>query len=131
MAKASPFGTTTLVSTMSQNGPEAFIIDGKNSNPLSVMAFTPKCAFATSISLICGVPQASIPTREFPDQWLMGVLKTNDSLFLIDTATDSAREIVNPEKILGRKLDMTDMHAMGNSALFTNKLDSSLWTVSF
>ena len=131
MALMSPSGTSTLISTMSQSGPQSAIVDGTVSRKITTMAFSPKCAFATESSLICGVPQDSIETHTFPDDWLMGTLKTDDSLYLIETSGDTAREIVNPTDATGRSLDVTNMQVLGNVALFTNRLDSTLWTVSF
>lgn len=130
MALSSTFGTTTLISTVSQNGPESAVIDGVSSQKISTFAFAPKCAFADSESLLCAVPQKSVDLQEFPDSWLMGTLQTNDSFYLIDIAKNSAREIVNPSTV-GRVLDVTNVQVVGNTAVFVNRLDESLWVLSF
>jgi len=131
LAKMSPFGTSTLVNTMTQSGMESAIIDGVTSQAIGTLAFGPKCDFATPESLICGVPQDSIETNQFPDEWLMGTLTTNDTLMLVDLVANTADEIVNPASAVGHTIDVTNMSTLGDTALFINRLDSSLWTVSF
>jgi hypothetical protein len=130
MAKRSPFGTTTLVNTITTDGVKTNIIDGVTSKIVRTFAFAPKCDFASAELLICGVPQKSLETRKFPDDWLMGSLTTSDTLTSIDLVGNTASELVNPLSAVGQPLDITDMSVVGDIALFVNRIDSTLWTLS-
>jgi hypothetical protein len=126
-------GDTTIITTYrTGDGYESFAVktgDGFEIR-LPITALKEKCVFdpADENFLWCAAPAANIPP-DFIDNWYKGTVQTNDMLWLIDTAKESARLVASPEKILSRTLDIISLQTTptGTALLFKNKTDQTLW----
>lgn len=91
-----------------------------------------KCAAsAATSSVICGAPEPS-QSEAFVEEWYKGVVRSNDLLWNVDTASGEATSLMNPVEVTGRQIDVTQMNVSpnGGHALFVNKIDATLWLFS-
>ncbi len=70
---------------------------------------------------------------EFPDDWYKGTRSFNDRLFKVDLKRGSATQLISPETVLGRQIDVYHMNlSVDNKMLyFMNKNDNTLWMYEF
>lgn len=96
----------------------------------SVKTLSEKCAWksSTSLVIVCGVPK-SIPGANYPDAWYQGLLNTNDTVAVIDLENNTQSLISDLSAESSENIDIQNilLSKDGLFALFTNKLDQSLW----
>ena len=124
-------GKYVLVSSGGEE-PNLFLITTANEavKAAGVKTLSEKCAWKTSASLVvvCGVPK-STPSANYPDAWYQGLLNTNDTVVVIDLENNTQSLISDLSAESGENIDIQNMFLSkdGFFALFTNKLDQSLW----
>ncbi len=101
--------------------------------PLPAGTFAPKCAWLTSEEpvLLCGVP-SSIDMALSPDNWLMGEVGLTDRLWLLYPESRTAQILSNVSEEARTPIDVINptVSPSGAYVLFTNKHDSSLWSLT-
>lgn len=85
-----------------------------------------KCVWDTDI-LVCANP-FEIEQHTYISDWYQGTLRANDALWRIDPVSGGAQLVINPERAVGRPLDMTEVSVSNSGDIFfINRLDNSLW----
>lgn len=111
-----------------------FILDTRTGfvSESPIATFAEKCAWTEGANpvLFCGVP-ASLSGASI-ENWLMGVATFSDSAWIINPKTGSAQIVRSLEKDAGRPIDIVNpaVSSDGAHALFINKNDLSLWSLS-
>lgn len=90
-----------------------------------------KCAWAAGrrAELVCGIPRTVLPGL-YPDDWLLGLIHTDDDLYRVDTDTGSITRVFNLSESGSGPFDITDLVLSddGTYALFINRVDQTLWS---
>lgn len=90
-----------------------------------------KCAWAAGrrAELVCGIPRTVLEGL-YPDDWLLGLIHTDDDLYRIDTDTGSITRVFNLSESGSGPFDITDLVLSddGTYALFINRVDQTLWS---
>ncbi len=131
------FGLTTLASDswVAYGGQEAGKLTGdvfnrKSGviNSLPIYILPEKCDFnpADRNDLWCAWPSTD-PEAIYPDDWYQGTNSTDDILWQIDLTKQTATMQSDFKAVSGRKIDVSGLTRFGDYALFTNKLDGTLW----
>ncbi|MES2749140.1 MAG: hypothetical protein V4606_01980 [Patescibacteria group bacterium] len=121
-----------IFSKQTGNGPasQAYSVDKKTSSTLASTIDPNKCAFSkTELNIFyCGSTQETYGS-EFPDDWYKGIRSYSDQLWRIDASKGSASQLINPESVVGRAIDVTTMQTSSDGGVlyFTNKTDNTLW----
>ena len=101
-------------------------------SPLTVVP--EKCSFITvdPTIAVCGITLTEY-SHLMPDVWYQGNMIMNDTLWEMDTQTESATLLVNPESATGRQLDIVGLQFSTNdrNLYFQNKLDQTLWVYEY
>lgn len=134
MAVPNATGTYVAFSTTNAAGTSLYVINTETSivsrSPVSTLA--EKCAWVPgkAVLLFCGVP-AKIAGVSV-ESWLMGTQSLSDDAWLIDPIRGSAQILRSLEKETGRAIDIENPQVSpdGAYALFMNKNDLSLWSLS-
>ena len=104
--------------------------DDNNTRPLPLLTLKEKCTFDafSSYFVWCGAPIES-PSSTFVEDWYKGIIISDDSIWLVNTNSQTAQLYTNPQQIVGRSLDIQNMtiNTQGTFLAFTNKKDSTLW----
>lgn len=90
-----------------------------------------KCVWMKdNVRLICAVP-TTFPSATYPDNWYDGRISFTDKIFMIDSANGNQTLLADPSDIVGETVDATKLTLDKNEnvLLFTNKKDSSLWSL--
>ncbi len=132
------FGLQALVSTegriaFSTGGPNAlalFTLSGGQPVLLPLRTTVDKCTWARE-RLLCAVP-TTLPPGLYPDDWLLGRVATNDTLWSVDPQSGTTTFILDPTEEAGVAMDMTELSvsADGLYAVFKNKNDQTLWALA-
>lgn len=105
-------------------------IKSKEIKELPVWTIAEKCIWSNINSNIiyCAVSN-TIPVGENLDLWYQGFISFSDSIWTIDTETQTANMLMNPEDYIGESIDMTDLTLSPNEdyLFFIDKEDSNLW----
>lgn len=105
-------------------------IKSKEVTELSLWTIAEKCIWSNINSSIiyCAVPN-TIPVGGSLDLWYQGLVSFSDSVWAIDTETQTANMLMNPEDYIGENIDMINLILSSNEdyLFFTNKEDSNLW----
>lgn len=134
MAVPNKDGTWIAYSVISPTGVSLFIFDTvkKTTTVSPIGTLAEKCAWLPEDSprLFCGVP--SSVSGISPDLWFMGMQSYSDSAWIIDPQRGTARIVRDLEKDAGRPIDIIkpSVSPDGMYAMFTNKNDLSLWSLS-
>ena len=126
----SPDGKTILYSFSGSSSVALHIYHTKDGSDVDTGLHTlpEKCAWAADmITAYCGAPEV-VSIATYPDDWYQGLLNFKDSIWKINTTTNTTSEINNGE---GNVLDTTNpaLDQSGRYFLFINKVDSSLWSL--
>ena len=78
--------------------------------------------------IYCAAPKQSLGTFE-PESWYLGLSKNEDSIYAIDTETDTVKVIYAPE-ISGPDVSNIQISEDSSVLFFMDKTDSSLWAIS-
>ncbi len=103
----------------------------KTSIDLGLQTLPEKCTWSlNSENIYCAVPQF-IQTGDYPDDWYQGVESFNDSLWRIDIKNNTSNLIADPSSLTGQNIDGIKMFLSPKEdyLFFTNKKDSTLWTI--
>lgn len=96
-----------------------------------VDTFAEKCVFESedATRVYCGVP-AVFPDGEYPDDWFLGRVSFDDSIWLVEPADGVGTRIASGEDV-GQIFDVWQpmLSPNGNYFLFINKNDLSLWSL--
>lgn len=105
-------------------------IKSKEITELPIWTMAEKCIWSNINSSIiyCAVPNI-IPIGESLDLWYQGLVSFSDSIWVIDTETQTANMLMSPEDYIGENIDMINLTLSPNEdyLFFTNKEDSNLW----
>jgi hypothetical protein len=93
-----------------------------------------KCTFSRNTPTVgvCGVALIDY-SHLMPDPWYKGEITMNDSLWEINTISESANLLVSPETATGRQVDIVNP-AFGlndENLYFQNKRDQTLWVYEY
>jgi hypothetical protein len=82
----------------------------------------------SSSAIYCGIP-SSDDGGNYPEDWYMGVLQTEDTLLKVDLVSQSFSNVSNLSEESGQKIDIEDMIISSDDShlVFRNKIDGSLW----
>jgi hypothetical protein len=129
-------GATEILYSDSGSGlPKLYLFDVKagTSRPLPWNTLPEKCIWSRFDSKIiyCAVPK-DFPTGDYPDVWYQGLASFSDNLWSINTETNAATLLWEPEKSLGQPLDLTDLQVdkKDNYLFFVNKTDLTFWSLA-
>ena len=127
---SSPDGKTILYSLSSDSSISLHIYHVKDGSDLDTGLHTlpEKCTWASDgTTAYCGAPEI-VSVGSYPDDWYQGTITFNDGIWKVDTNSNTTKEINTGE---GNGLDITNpsIDQSGNYFLFTNKKDSSLWSL--
>jgi hypothetical protein len=88
-----------------------------------------KCGWVDT-RVLCAIP-TTIPGGLYPDDWLLGRVRTDDQLWYIDTVTNVATEVVNPVDENAPSMDIVKITVSKDEsyAALINKNDQTLWLV--
>lgn len=137
-------GLTALVSSTTKNILYSESVNGSlklnyynlrnsESKTLSFRTLPEKCVWSKTEEFIiyCAVPK-TISIGEYPDIWYQGLIQFNDSIWKINTKTNSSELIINLQKENGGEFDAVDPFLFGDDEylFFTNKKDLTFWSLS-
>lgn len=135
MTLPSPSGTYVLYSSTSGTASSLFAVEtatGKTyPSPLGTLA--KKCVWVSEKTpvALCAISE---PTKNvsLPDDWFIGSVSLNDSMWLIYPLEGKAHSLGSLEKIAGAPIDVQSISISpdGVYALFSNKNDLSLWALN-
>ena len=108
----------------------AYTIATGKTSPIPAIFEPSKCTFAPNNSTIlyCGYEMGSF-SADYPNDWYQGDVSFADNLWKIDLKNHSANQMVVPEQVAGRAVDITNL-GIGNDGkmlYFINKNDNTLW----
>lgn len=134
MTLPSPTGLYVLYSSSIGSDVSLFMLDTKSQityrSPLGAM--TGKCAWKTEAppEVVCAISDP-IQNVSLPDDWFLGAVSLNDSIWLIRPIDGVAYAFGKLETDAGAPIDVISMSVSsdGNYALFTNKIDLSVWAL--
>lgn len=119
-----------LVSTGGVNTVQLFVVQDGLLFTLPRATLAEKCAWVDT-RVLCAIPE-TLPGGLYPDDWLLGRVRTEDRLWFIDTLTNVATEVVNPadENVPAMDILKVTVSEDGQYASFVNKNDQTLWLVN-
>ncbi len=130
-ALLSPDKKNVLFSRSTETDFKTYLYDIKNKTAFffPVVTLPEKCAWKER-TVYCGAPR-EIPEALYPDDWYQGVVSFSDDIWKIDADTGAVDIVVNGESSQDGGFDATGLmiQSDGTSLLFTNKNDSTLWSV--
>ncbi len=88
--------------------------------------WSPGAAASSPAIAYCAAPQ-NIPPTQFTDQWLRGLIHTQDSWFRLDVGTGRADRFFVPETSVAIDVENPIIDAGGGYIAFINARDKSLW----
>lgn len=87
-----------------------------------------KCVLETGSIAFCAGDFID-STADLPDNWYMGLFQTSDAVWEISLNLGGANQLVNPQQLVGRSINITDMtvSTLTSELHFINKTDNTLW----
>lgn len=99
---------------------------------LPVQTLAKKCTWAPdSIHIYCAVPKNVTPAG-YPEAWYQGKISFNDNFWKINTQTNEAAIVLNPELAnIRESLDANSLVVNQDESrlFFINKTDNTLWSI--
>ena len=92
--------------------------------------FTEKCVWSLdNENLYCAVPENRI-LETAPDTWYQGIDTYTDTLWVINSRTQSFEILASPFQLAEEEIDMIDLNLSGDEQFihFINKKDLTLWS---
>ena len=132
---SSQFGLTTLLNTnwqavsfVSENLFFSRSIDRDTSQifDLPVSVIPEKCVWSLTEKLLCGAPLETV-AYTYQRDWYQGVIRSDDALWEIDPALETATLLVYPTTEVGRQIDLINLQNNARKTFFINRLDDTLW----
>jgi len=130
----SPRGDRLLLSQSTSVGFGLFLLELKTRDMrlFPVKTLPEKCVWSPIKRDIvyCGVPNLIIKDL-YPDSWYQGKISFSDSIWKIDVSTDTTRLLVDLRNESDFAIDVINpsISELGEYLFFTNKKDSSLWSL--
>lgn len=128
-------GSLVAVTGGAQNALSLAVYDLSNGGMIEVPVgtVTQKCAWALGRAgeLVCAIPR-SLPQGMYPDDWLLGLVHTDDDLYRVDTETGKVTRVFNLSESGSGPFDVGEAHLSddGSYFLFINRLDQTLWSAT-
>ena len=93
------------------------------------LPYIPEKCVSGETFLYCAIPKETLNTQTFPDDWYMGDVSFNDSLWSVDTTNQKAKVLVDFTDTSGRAIDVLKIGAdrEGKRVYLINKNDNTLW----
>lgn len=105
-------------------------VDSGESIDLPIWTLSEKCVWSSiNYNIVyCGVPN-TVPSGDDLDTWYKGLTSFSDSIWMIDTETQTASVLSEPINIVGEEIDLIKpvLSPDEDYLLFINKRDSNLW----
>ena len=127
----SPDNRYILYSESTQGSFKTSLYDTKEGKDIRFPAtvLPEKCVWTTAVKIYCATPKY-VPTGTYPDSWYKGIIHFSDMLMTYEVDTDLTHYFTDPLQSAGEELELTQptTNSGGVYILFTNKLNSNLWT---
>lgn len=126
-------GLLVAVTGGAQNALTLAMYDLQNGGMLEIPVGTliQKCAWAAgrSAMLVCAIPR-TVPQGMYPDDWLLGLIHTDDDVYEINTDTGAITRMFNLSESGSGPFDVTQalLSDDGEYFLFVNRNDQTLWS---
>lgn len=108
---------------------ESFLITSDGERVTQPLPYIPEKCVSGETFLYCAIPKETLNTQTFPDDWYMGDVSFNDSLWSVDTTNQKAKVLVDFTDTSGRAIDVLKIGAdrEGKRVYLINKNDNTLW----
>ncbi len=132
--RPSPDMASVLYSRGLRNRIDTFLFDTKTAvvKNFPVVTLSLKCVWGKKAAemVYCGVPE-TLPEGHFPDDWFQGRVSFSDTVWRIDTKTNTPERISFLEVDAKEAVDVVEPVLSPNDdfLFFINKKDSSLWSL--
>lgn len=125
-------GSLVLYSVSTGNGPRLSVFNIKNhtTKDLDKYGLPEKCVWGfDNITVYCSVPN-TVTGNQYPDIWYQGLVSFDDFFLRINATTGESETLAN--SIDETPVDSTYLFLdrLENNLFFTNKKDSTLWSLS-
>lgn len=129
--KVSSNGSYILKGNTVTAGPELYLYNTKDgtSSKLEKMGLVDKCSFSQDeTSITCAVPK-KFENRAYPDDWYLGLVKTDDGIIKYTTQNKNTKILNNPGSEINKNVDIWKIYTnnSGNMTVFIEKENSELW----
>lgn len=124
-----------LYSESSDDSVKLYQFDSKTGlgKTLSFKTLPEKCVWSKKDASVvyCAIPN-TFPSNEYPDSWYQGLTSFTDSIWKLNTKTNSSELIFNIQRETGKEIDMTNLFLSdGDEFLFfINKKDLTFWSLA-
>ncbi len=121
-----PSGAKAIINSFAPNSNLSYLSQGKTIT-LSAQTMPEKCTFFTT-SLLCGVPKTPLNNSNWalPDDYYLGKLLTDDTLFQINPETNLTTSIYAPVE----SIDMFKPLYDAGTLYFINRHDNKLYSLA-
>lgn len=132
----SPDGSRVLFSENTEYGSPLSVLIKKTkaSYSFGLATLSEKCVwYSNNIDVYCAVPESTPRTADgYPDSWYQGLINFSDTIWKIDTESGATDQLINLREISREQIDATLMqiNQNGDTLVFLNKTDNSLWLLS-
>lgn len=107
----------------------SYAINSKGEKNIQPFTYIPEKCTSGESYVYCAIPKYAIDPSTFPDDWYMGTIALEDTLWKVDIVKGSAVQLVDFTAESGRSIDVSHIgaDADGTRIYFTNKNDNTLW----
>jgi hypothetical protein len=123
-------GSRALVSTGGVNNSllSVFYEDTGELSSLPLRTLVGKCVWQTRTIVVCAVP-TDLPQGQYPNDWLLGRIQTEDDLWRIDTELGTTEALVELGNFVETPIDAYELvlSESATSVSFIDKRDRGLW----
>lgn len=107
----------------------SFLISSSGERITQPLPYIPEKCVSGETFIYCAIPKETIDTQTFPDDWYMGDVSFNDSLWSVHTKNQKAEMLVDFRNESGRAIDVLKIGAdrEGKRVYLINKNDNTLW----
>lgn len=108
---------------------KSFLITSDGQRIAQPLPYIPEKCTSGKMFLYCAIPKNTLNTHAFPDDWYMGTVSFDDSLWTIDTQNQKASVLIDFTDTSGRAMDVLKIGAdtEGKKVYLINKNDNTLW----
>ncbi|NTV44298.1 MAG: hypothetical protein HGA67_01205 [Candidatus Yonathbacteria bacterium] len=123
-------GDTGLIGSATGTSIKLSLLSNGSLREEPLITFPEKCAWDKKDGVYCGVPD-SFPPGTYPDTWYQGVAQLEDTIWYLDTTTDTTKLIASPLDYEVSSLDVINPILSSNGAylVFINKYDMTPWVL--
>lgn len=118
-----------MVTRITDAGVKSFLITNDGERVTQPLPYIPEKCTSSGAFLYCAIPKDTLNTHSFPDDWYMGTVSFEDSLWAVDTQNQKATVLVDFMYESGRAMDVLKIGAdsEGKRVYLINKNDNTLW----